>query len=151
MNLFRKVIAMAAPTLAPVIELETADTDDHATADVTGSAEIKNRCIAIMESEESVGRRGLAQHLALNTDLPIADVLAALCACPRDTRTTGATSTPESAARTARIRQADEAFKLAFRGAEHSIPDASDDPVSTIARITKSYELATGARAKPQI
>jgi hypothetical protein len=135
-NWFRKVIGMTAPATAPSLP-----TDDHAAAAATGSTEIKNRCIAIMESEESVGRHSLAQHLALNTDLPVADALAALSVSPRKCET----PEPTDAART---RQLDANFVAAFSRAEYAIPESPGEPVSDVARIQANYARARGE--KPQ-
>jgi hypothetical protein len=150
MQFLRRLIAMAAPEPAPIIGAVTVDVEELASVESApdyGQQE-KVRIRAILCGDEATGREALANHLALETGLSIADAKSALSASRRKTETqsTDATSTPD--VRTARIRQAEAAFKLAFRCAEHSVPDAPDEPMSIISRMQANYAAAQGIPAR---
>jgi anti-sigma factor ChrR (cupin superfamily) len=148
MRFLRKLIALAAPEPAPIIGVVT-ETEEPATIAAAVSNAVdrrveKDRVRAIMCSDEAIGRERLAQHLALATELAATDAIAILTTTPRESITAPAAVDATTSIKAARIRQAEAAFRLAFRGAGQSVPDAPDEPMSIIARIQANYAAAQG-------
>lgn len=123
---------------------------DAAEATVSGSAEVKNRCIAIMRSPEAAGRLALAQHIALATDLPIADALAALRACPRESvaATVPDSVAPAEAEKAATRARLNAAFSEAYRRADYGTFELAEKPETVVERMQANYARALGIPAR---
>ena len=120
----------ATANAAPAANTEAANTG--AAADQASAPSEKDRIKAILSAPESKDRADLANHLALNTDLSVADAVAILAAAPV----------------AAAVPAAGNAFAAAMDNSEHpnigsDAADAGDEPKGA-ARIMSNYAKATG-------
>jgi hypothetical protein len=141
---FRKVIGMAAPAAAPILELPADDLTGA--GDAADRRTEKDRIKAIMCCAEAAGREALATHLALSTNLSFEDAKSALSASPRKSETQEPTDATESV-RTARTRQLDANFVAAFNRAAYAV-DEIGEPETAVDRITRHYRIAAGLPAR---
>jgi hypothetical protein len=137
----RHLIAMAAPAPVPIIEALAADVMDttEATRAVDAAEEgrkEKERLRAILNSEESIGRENLSQHLAINTDLSATDAIALLAVSNREVPAV------------VRHAKPDDPFTRAMRTNPNFYVEQDDAPredtATQIKRIQAAYAYASG-------
>jgi hypothetical protein len=149
MKLLRKLIAMAAPTLAFAIVPATVEAEDPAVLerDAQDRQQEKMRIRAIVGDAEAAGRERLANYIALETSLSVEDARAALAASARAATTGEAASAPVSD-KVARQRHMDAAFAQALNRAEFAIPECAEEPETVIQRMRRNYHRAAGVKVQ---
>jgi hypothetical protein len=152
MKFFRRLLETAAPAAAPIIGaplVHEIHTDEAATGEAAGQT-VKSRIAAILESPEAEGRRKLATHLALNTDLSARDAIATLSASAREHVGAAVPEGPPESPKSARARQAHGLFSDMMRQhPEYAIKETpATDPPTEVARIVGNYHLAAGIKVE---